>query len=249
MPRLCFLDRMRWFSLMLLVTLISACSAASDQPTQAPAATQLGATRSAAAAPTAAAPLATSAPAQAAATTVPAAQPATGWQPKQALLMTKWAAQVDPKNVLPEYPRPQLVRPDWQSLNGEWQFAAASSDSPPPFGKDLAERILVPFPVESALSGIMRSQSRMWYRRSFDLPAAWAGRNLLLNFGAVDWQATVYLNGAKVGEHTGGYDAFSLDVTQQAHPGANELIVGVFDPSDAGTQPVGKQRAEPKDIW
>ncbi|MEP7188207.1 MAG: sugar-binding domain-containing protein [Roseiflexaceae bacterium] len=249
MHRSLFYPRMRWVSLMLLGLLLSACSATSNQPTLPPVATQAGATQPALSAPTVDAPTTASVPTQSAATDVPTAQPATGWQPKQAPLMTRWAAQVDPEHVLPEYPRPQLVRPDWQSLNGEWQFAATSSDAQPPFGQELAERILVPFPVESALSGIMRSQSRMWYRRNFSVPAAWAGRNLLLNFGAVDWQATVYLNGAKVGEHTGGYDAFSLDVTQQIQPGANELIVGVFDPSDTGTQPVGKQRAEPKDIW
>jgi beta-galactosidase/beta-glucuronidase len=200
----------------------------------------------AACAPATPQPTALAVPAQGAAT-APAA-PAK-WSPKQAALMTKWAAQVTPDKVLPEYPRPQMVRADWQNLNGEWQFAAASDQAPPPFGQELAERILVPFPIESALSGIMRSQSRMWYRRTFSVPQAWAAKHVVLNFGAVDWQAQVYVNGAKAGEHTGGYAAFSFDITSLLRPGQNELIVGVFDPTDAGTQPVGKQRAEPKDIW
>jgi beta-galactosidase/beta-glucuronidase len=171
------------------------------------------------------------------------------WAPGEPPLTTEWTGQVTADNVLPEYPRPQLVRPDWQSLNGVWEFAPANEGEPPPFGQGLAERVLVPFPIESALSGVQRHHDRMWYRRGFTLPEAWAGRRIQLNFGAVDWEAAVYVNGQQVGSHRGGYDAFSFDITPQLRAGANELIVGVYDPTDRGEQPVGKQRSEPEGIF
>src|SRR5262245_4692194 len=103
-----------------------------------------------------------------AAAPAPAAMPgAGGWHPKTPPLSTRWTGEVGPGNALPVYPRPQLTRPRWQNLNGVWQFASATAGQTPPFGKDLAERILVPYPVESALSGIMRHEERMWYRRTF----------------------------------------------------------------------------------
>ena len=164
--------------------------------------------------------------------------------------MTPWAKDVSPKNAHPEYPRPQMVRGRWLNLNGVWQFANAIADQAPPFGQTLAEVILVPFPVESALSGIMRDGPvRMWYRRTFIVPSDWAGQRVLLNFGAVDWEATVYVNQVNVGTHRGGYSSFSFDITSQLNGGTNELIVGVFDPTDAGNQPVGKQRRDPRRIW
>jgi hypothetical protein len=171
------------------------------------------------------------------------------WAPKAPPLSTRWTAQVDPANPLPEYPRPQLARPDWLSLNGLWQFAAAGAGEAPPLGKNLREQALVPFPIESALSGIQRHHDRMWYRRAFTVPAAWQGRQVQLHFGAVDWEATVYVNGQQVGQHRGGYDAFSFDITAQLREGENELIVGVYDPTDAGGQPLGKQRLEPEGIF
>ncbi|HEU4324201.1 MAG TPA: AbfB domain-containing protein [Roseiflexaceae bacterium] len=174
---------------------------------------------------------------------------AQSWQPKTPPLSTPWTAQVSPSNVLPEYPRPQLVRNAWQSLNGLWQFSPASAGQLPPFGQNLAEQILVPFPIESALSGIMRKHDRMWYRRSFTVPAGWGGQRVLLNFGAVDWEATVYVNGRNLGTHRGGFDGFSIDVTSALNGGSNELIVGVYDPTDAGGQPIGKQRNNPSGIW
>ncbi|HEU5108760.1 MAG TPA: hypothetical protein VFT95_09405, partial [Micromonosporaceae bacterium] len=160
------------------------------------------------------------------------------WQPKPAPLSTPWTAQVNPANALPEYPRPQLVRPDWQNLNGVWEFAPAAAGAAPPFGQTLAQSILVPFPIESALSGIAAHSDRMWYRRTFTVPAAWSGRSVRLNFGAVDWMAEVWVNGVRVGSHTGGYGKFSFDITARLAAGANELIVGVFAPVDAGGQPV-----------
>ncbi|MET9901137.1 PA14 domain-containing protein [Streptomyces sp. NPDC006446] len=171
-------------------------------------------------------------------------------------LRTKWADDVGPGNAHPEYPRPQLTRDKWRNLNGSWQFAAAEAGEQPPVGKKLAEKILVPYPVESQLSGIERHEDRMWYRRTFTVPSDWkvgAGKRLQLNFGAVDWRAEVYVNGIKVAEHQGGYDKFSADITAALKPGrTQELIVGVYDPTDAQggeNPPVGKQRLDPSGIW
>ncbi|WP_030901682.1 glycoside hydrolase family 2 [Streptomyces sp. NRRL F-5126] len=173
-------------------------------------------------------------------------------------LSTKWAADVSPSNAHPEYPRPQLTRGAWQNLNGEWQFSAAKAGEQPPVGKRLDDKILVPYPVESQLSGVEKHEDRMWYRRTFTVPRSWHvskahGKRLELNFGAVDWQAEVYVNGHKVAEHKGGYDKFSADITDALKPGrTQELIVGVYDPTDeAGgpDQPVGKQRTDPSGIW
>ena len=144
-----------------------------------------------------------------------------------------------------------MRRDAWLNLNGVWQLAVAKENEEPPIGKDLAERILVPFPVESALSGVMKHADRLWYRRTFAVPKDWAGQRVLLHFGAVDWQATVWVNGKKLGEHQGGYDAFTLDITDAVDPqkAEQELIVGVWDPTDAGTQPHGKQVVKPGGIF
>ncbi|MFE4696812.1 PA14 domain-containing protein [Streptomyces sp. NPDC056738] len=171
-------------------------------------------------------------------------------------LRTKWADAVDAGKTKTEYPRPQLTRTDWRDLNGSWQFAPAQAGEQPPVGKKLAEKIRVPYPVESQLSGVERHEDRMWYRRTFTVPADWkvgSGKHLQLNFGAVDWRAEVYVNGTKVAEHEGGYDKFSADVTAALRPGrTQELIVGVYDPTDAQNgenPPVGKQRLDPSGIW
>ena len=170
-----------------------------------------------------------------------AASPDSGWHRQTPPLATPWTNQVGPDNALPEYPRPQLVRRDWLSLNGVWQFGVT-----PPSGHSLPERILVPYPVESALSGIMRHESTMWYRRTFTVPESWRGQRVVLNFGAVDYQATVSVNGHQLATHQGGYDAFSVDVTDAlTRHGDQELVVGVVDPTEDGGQPIGKQRANP----
>lgn len=171
-------------------------------------------------------------------------------------LRTRWADDVTPGNAHREYPRPQLTRGDWQNLNGTWQFAAAKAGEQPPVGRNLAEKILVPYPVESQLSGLERHEDRMWYRRTFTVPADWrigSGKRLRLNFGAVDWQTEVYVNGTKVADHQGGYDKFGADITDALKPGrTQELIVGVYDPTDATSgenPPLGKQRLDPSGIW
>ncbi|MFE9249114.1 PA14 domain-containing protein [Streptomyces sp. NPDC007088] len=171
-------------------------------------------------------------------------------------LKTRWSKDVSPSNAHPEYPRPQLTRDKWHNLNGTWQFAAAKAGQKPPVGKKLGERVLVPYPVESQLSGIERHEDRMWYRRTFTVPANWKvghGKQLRLNFDAVDWQSEVYVNGVKVTEHKGGYDRFSADITKALKPGrTQELLVGVYDPTDAQggeNPPMGKQRLDPSGIW
>ena len=165
-------------------------------------------------------------------------------------LVTRWAAAVDTARVLPEYPRPQLVRPTWQNLNGWWQYAVRDSGAPLPDRWD--GRILVPFAIESQLSGVRRSvteHERLWYRRAFHTTAP-AGGRLLLHFGAVDWAATVFVNGHRLGDHEGGYDPFTFDITDALEPsGEQELVVVVWDPTDAGEQPRGKQVRAPRGIW
>ncbi|MER7281955.1 LamG-like jellyroll fold domain-containing protein [Dactylosporangium sp. NPDC000244] len=158
-------------------------------------------------------------------------------------LATKWTSKVGPDNALPEYPRPQLTRDKWQNLNGVWEFARADVNQAVPTGQSLGERVLVPYPIESALSGIQRHEDRMWYRRTFTVPKTWAGQRLQLHFGAVDYDAKVYVNGTQVATHRGGYDGFDVDVTDALQgTGPQELIVWAEDLTDATGQPIGKQR-------
>src|SRR5438105_15446690 len=125
--------------------------------------------------------------------TYPALLARADWQPANGPLLTRWAKDVRPDRVHPEYPRPQMVRKDWLDLNGLWQLASGKQGEEPPLGKDLPERILVPYPVESALSGVMKHRDRLWYRRLFTVPKGWRGKHVLLHFGAVDWEATVWV--------------------------------------------------------
>lgn len=166
-------------------------------------------------------------------------------------LRTRWAADVSPDRVLPEYPRPQMVRPAWTNLNGRWEYAVRDSGAARPNAFD--GRILVPFPIESQLSGVRRSVSetqRLWYRRTFRAPRLGSGGRLLLHFGAVDWESDVYVNGKHLVTHRGGYDPFTIDVTDAlAARGEQELVVRVWDPTDAGDQPRGKQVRRPRSIW
>jgi len=171
------------------------------------------------------------------------------WQPAKGPLATRWAKDVSPANAHPEYPRPQMVRKQWQSLNGLWDYAIRPKADARP--KQFDGQILVPYPVESALSGVMKRVSpdqRLWYRRGFQVPAAWKGQRVLLHFGAVDWEATVTVNGKELGIHRGGYDAFAFDITHALKDGAQEVVLAVFDPTDAGNQPRGKQVRRPGGI-
>src|SRR5664279_2207608 len=172
------------------------------------------------------------------------------WQPAQGPLKTRWAKDVSPENAHPEYPRPQMVRQEWLNLNGVWDLAITSKEAK---RATFQTQILVPFPVESALSGVMRPVSendRIWYRRTFEVPHKWKGRRVLLHFGAVDYEAKVWLNGKEIGQHRGGYDAFSFDITDALNQaGPNELVVTAWDPTDAGTQPRGKQVRKPGGIF
>ncbi len=173
------------------------------------------------------------------------------WKAADGPLMTRWTKEVSPDNALPEYPRPQLVRKDWTNLNGLWQYAIRprSESRPEKFDGD----ILVPFAIESALSGVMKkvgADNRLWYRRTFETPEAAAGKRLLLHFEAVDWHAIVWVNGKKVGDHKGGYSPFSCDITDAlVASGDQEILVAVWDPCDKGFQPRGKQVSNPRGIW
>lgn len=172
------------------------------------------------------------------------------WKPADSPLFTRWAKDLAPDRVWPEYPRPTMVRPDWTNLNGLWEYAIVHRDAGRPESWD--GKILVPFAVESALSGVRKPVSpdqRLWYRRTFPAPKLSDGQRLLLHFGAVDWQAVVWLNGTRLGEHSGGYDPFTFDATSALKPGENELIVAVWDPTDSGAQPRGKQVLQPNGIW
>ncbi len=172
------------------------------------------------------------------------------WKPADGPLMTRWAKDVKADKVLPEYPRPQMVRKAWMNLNGLWQLGFGKPGEAAPVGKDLPEQILVPFPVESALSGVMKKADRLWYRRTFDVPKEWKGQRTLLHFGAVDWESEVWVNGKSIGTHQGGYDPFSFDVTDALKAeGPQELIVRVYDPTSNGPQPRGKQVNNPEGIY
>jgi beta-galactosidase/beta-glucuronidase len=180
----------------------------------------------------------------------PAGPQQTGWRAKRSVLSTPWTAQVSPSNEDRSYPRPQMTRTAWENLDGGWQFAPAQAGARPPVGLALPRRILVPFPMESALSGIGAHYQYSWYRRTFTIPSSWSGQRVLLNFGAVAWQATVWVNGRRIGTHRGGYDPFSMDITAALRrAGVQEVIVGVDAPVDRGSEPVGKQRLRPRRIW
>ena len=165
-------------------------------------------------------------------------------------LTTRWTATVTSTNVHPEYPRPQLLRERWKNLNGLWDYAITLKSWPAPEKFD--GQILVPFPVESYLSGVKRrldEDSTLWYRRSFTVPTDWRGQSVELNFGAVSWKAKVFLNGHEIGSHQGDYDAFSFDLTPALQwDGKNELLIAVQNPIE-GDHPHGKQSGKPEGIF
>ena len=166
---------------------------------------------------------------------------AADWRPVPGHIMTRWAADVNPRHPLPEYPRPQMERRGWINLNGLWDYAIQPTNAASPANYD--GKILVPYPIESSLSGVKKpltNAERLWYRRQFKSPKLDGGKRLLLHFGAVDWEAKVAINGRAVGEHRGGYDAFSFDITDAVQPGENEITVVVYD-ATGNRQAAGKQ--------
>ena len=173
------------------------------------------------------------------------------WKPAGDKIKTKWAEQIDPQNVLPEYPRPQLERTDWVNLNGEWEYAIKPKGEVEPNSFD--GNILVPFAVESSLSGVQKEvgeNNELWYKRSFTVPANWKNKDVVLNFGAVDWKADVFVNDILIGSHQGGFTPFSFNITPYLTGKSNQkLVVRVWDPSDRGYQPRGKQTSNPEGIW
>jgi hypothetical protein len=169
-------------------------------------------------------------------------------------LPTRWDAQVSPTNPLPDYPRPQMTRAQWQSLNGPWDYALTDGAvmTPP---AAYSGKILVPYPLESALSGVQKPSAptqRLWYRRAFTVPSVWKGKRVLLHFGAVNWDSTVTVNGKDMGEHKGGYDPFRYDITDALQAGPNTLVVSAQNPLIADkpdAQVLGKQRLKPSGIF
>ena len=185
---------------------------------------------------------------------VPPGVPAQTWSPASGHLLTQWAKEVAPDHPLPDYPRPQMVRKDWQSLNGLWDYALTDKDAATP-PTAFEGKLAVPFPYESALSGLGRPSipdQRLWCVRRFEVPADWRGQRVLLHFGAVNWDSEVFLNGQSVGKHRGGYEHFDFDVTDHLKPGAaNELAVSAWNPLRdfvPDPQVMGKQRLHPGGI-
>lgn len=175
---------------------------------------------------------------------------AQSWAPVGDHIRTSWAEDVTPDNAHKEYPRPQMVRPEWKSLNGLWEYSITPKNAAAPIKFD--GQILVPFAVESSLSGVGRTltpEDALWYRTTFKVPSAWKGKRLMLNFEAVDWQADVIVNDVQVGRHTGGYTHFSFDITPYLKSGDNTLVVRVEDATDNDFQPRGKQVKNPNGIW
>ena len=165
-------------------------------------------------------------------------------------IKTRWTDKLDKNNPLPEYPRPQFQRDNWLSLNGIYEYAI--TDSKLEWADEYDGEIVVPFAIESMLSGVEKQllpNQRLWYKKVFTVPDSFAGKRVLLNFAGVDWQCKVFINKTLVGTHSGGYCTFSLDITDALVEGENTLNVLVYDPTDAGWQQRGKQIIKPKGFW
>ena len=173
------------------------------------------------------------------------------WQPADNPLMTRWAEDIDPDEPLPEYPRPQMKREEWTNLNGLWNYAIVPAFNEKPESWD--GEILVPFGIESALSGVKKRvgpDNKLWYHTTFEVPDNLNSKRLLLHFGAVDWRTTVWINDKKMGQHEGGYTSFSFDISEALKAkGEQEITISVWDPTDDGYQPTGKQVRDPQGIY
>ncbi len=178
-------------------------------------------------------------------------QPQATWEIAPNPIKTRWSLDVNPDNPLPEYPRPMMVRDEWKSLNGLWDYTITPVDQA--VADDWDGKILVPYPVESALSGVKRrvgKDSLLWYYSRFTIPEEWGNHKILLHFEAVDWETKVWINDQLAGEHRGGYDPFSFDITDQINDLEEQVILlSVYDPTSDGTQPRGKQVNDPHGIW
>ncbi len=165
------------------------------------------------------------------------------------MLTTKWGEALDREHPLPEYPRPQLRRESFLNLNGVWQYAVSTLNSEP---EEYDGDIVVPFPLESELSGVgrvLQPGEYLWYRREFTLPEDFNVGRVLLHFGAVDQCARVWVNGMDACTHTGGYLPFSADITDLLFEGENTLVVRVTDDTDRSYHTRGKQKLKPGGIW
>lgn len=171
------------------------------------------------------------------------------WKMQRVPIQTRWGKGINPQKVLPEYPRPQMVRSQWQNINGLWDYIITADNVTSPESYD--GKILVPYPVESSLSGVARNlqpDQRLWYKRFLPDVKYKKGERVLLHFGAVDWQCEAFINGKPVGNHTGGYDNFTFDITDALNEKQNTLVVKVYDPTDKGPNPHGKQVLNPSGI-
>ena len=172
------------------------------------------------------------------------------WKIAENPILTQWAAKVDPMKPWPEYPRPDMVRKNWINLNGLWDYAVTPKDVKP---EKWDGKILVPYPVESALSGVKRRISEtesLWYKTTFSLPNRWRKGEILINFEACDWETKVWIDGKEAGTHKGGYDPFSFEISALLKQGnSHEILLCVWDPTSNGRQPRGKQVTNPGGIY
>ena len=174
------------------------------------------------------------------------------WQPGKGLLMTKWSKEVTPEKAWPEYPRPQMTRERWMNLNGLWSYRITAKDQTA-IPAEFDGKILVPFCIESPLSGVMKPlqpEQRLWYQREVAISPDWAGQKVHLHFGAVDWEAIVFIDGKKIGTHRGGFDNFTFDITKHVAPGkTHKITLSVWDPTIGEGVLRGKQALHPEEIF
>ena len=174
------------------------------------------------------------------------------WEPKGDKIKTVWAEQVTPENVWQSYPRPQLQRAEWINLNGLWKYAVTDQNTPRK-NVSFEGEILVPFAIESSLSGVQKTflpTDKLWYQREFTLDPSWKNKSTILHFGAVDYECQVWVNNRLVGTHKGGNNPFSFDITKYLKKsGPQSIEVAVIDPTDTESISRGKQQLNQEGIW